>query len=309
MMICRKITLALLLLPLSGSAQWEDLQLYFDGADTLNSGFLYDEQSQNRDTLWQRGIPDKEIFNSAFSPPKALMTKRSTPYPANAEAAVQFSIPLLNFDTWGVLAIRWVQKLDMDLGKDFGRVEFNSGGEEWESAFDNPYVYDFYGFENDNVFVGQNDESAFSGRDTTWRDIWLCYDLSYLDFEDTLSVRFRFRSDSTVSDEFGPQDGWMIDNLLAGITILHTLEEEEMDDYMRVFPTVTDGRVYIETQKLQESHFIESIRVMDLQGKEVKRFDRRPVKTFIDLQSLPASTYILIIDTNKKRSEFKIVLQ
>jgi hypothetical protein len=290
------------------SAQWEHLQ-FFDGADTSSWNSIQFEFENDTSTLWQVGSPQKSEFNEALSPPNALLTDTLNPYPVESFESVGFKVPLDEWGgNWGILALRWSQRLDMRNGQAIGMVEFSVDSTTWQSAFDNPYVYSFYGYAENNVYLTDT-LKGFIGSDNEWRDIWLCYDLGYLEWNDTLSIRYTFRSDSTGNDFFPHHDGWMMDNFQAGITSIHTLAEEVQEKYMKVYPTITDGRVQIEGQKLMESHFIDEMEVYNMKGEVVQRYGRHPVKTFIDLSGLSDGNYVLRIATNKKEEHFQIVLR
>src|SRR5690606_13870901 len=116
-------------------------------------------------------------------------------------------------------------------------------GLTWENAFDNPYVYNFYGFDTANVDTFANGEIGFSGTDSTWKDIWLCFDNNWLSITSrSLQVRYTLKSDSVDNSK----EGWLIDNIGAHRTSVHTINEKKLDQYMTVSPNPTKGRVYIE---------------------------------------------------------------
>lgn len=297
-------SLTLCLLSQASYAQYEVFQ-FFDGSDTTDwNSFSFDIDSTS---LWQIGQPQKSFIDSAFSYPNALITDTVLPYTSGMADTVGFLASTDVFGTWGVLMLRWTQKLHMRDSLDIGRVEFMAEGFEWESAFDNPYVYAFYGFDEANVTYGP--EKGFTGVDSTWKDIWLCYDMSYMQWSDSLRVRYIFQSDTMELDPNVAYDGWALDNFMQGITMFHTLAEEDLDVYMKAYPTLTDGRVYIETQKQEQRHRIEQIEVFDLYGNLIERIGSRPVKTFVDLGHLRDGTYLMKVSTNLRVSEFKIVLQ
>lgn len=295
----------LLVMPFIGHAQ--DWYQYFDGGDTsvFNSlQILLDTAETN---VWQIGIPQKVIFDSAATFPNAILTDTIAPYPVDAHSSfVAKGGADVNIWFWGVLAVRWTQKLDLEQGKDFGLVEMSwDEGETWENAFDNPYVYNFYGFNEENVDTTEDGTIGFSGTDSLWKDIWLCYDMSMFgeEFPD-LRIRYTLVSDSVDTE----QEGWMIDNMMMHLTYVHTISEKQQEKYMKVYPSPTTGRVHIETKKFMEYHIIESMELVSITGQVMEQFGKRPTRTFVDLGHHPAGTYFLRVQTNKQTETFPVII-
>lgn len=282
--------------------QYEFYQ-YFDGADTVDNSIVieYDTSSNN---IWQVGMPQKNIFNSAATLPNALVTDTINFIPTNDTSSFQYNITPWN--TWGILAIQWKQKLDMDSVLDFGIIEFSvDSGSTWQNAFGNPYVYNFYGYDQSNVDTMPNGEMAFTGTDTTWRDIWLCYDITWLNFNDNVMVRHTMLSDSVDNQN----EGWLIDNLLAHVTIIHTVAEVEQEEYIKAYPNPTTGRLDISLKKINGPHIIEKMELLDASGRRINQWENIPTKYFIDMAGLQNGVYYLRLKTNLSKEVVKVVLQ
>lgn len=298
-----KKQLLLLLVPfalgLSLRAQITSTQ-YFDGTDgqpltvTTDSG-----------NVWQIGQPQKTLFNAAASVPNVLITDTVNPYPANADAAAVISY-LFSFSQ-GIMAMQWKQKLDLDSLTDGGFVEYSTdNGSTWVNAFNNPYVYNFYGYDSTNVDTLPNGQIGFTGTDTTWRDIWLCFDASYfIQFQTSLLVRLRLVSDSVSSN----REGWMVDNIIEHLTIFHTAGKKLQTEYLQVYPSVTTGIVNIEAQKLQEFHIIQGMELLSADGRVLKTYGVSPTKFWIDISAFPDGLYFLRVITNKKTETHPIILK
>lgn len=278
---------------------------YFDDT-TQYSGTIVVSIDTSSSNIWQVGPPQKIVFDSAATLPNVIVTDTLNTYPINNESSFQFTIVAEPW-SYGIYAIQWKQKLDMDHGEDWAIVEFKADQDSvWQNAFDNPYVYNFYGFDSLNVDTMPNGEMAFTGTDSSWSDIWFCFSNSYIGYgTGILSARFRFVSDSVDSGK----DGWMIDNIIGRETIRHTVAEVEQTEYLKVYPTNTTGRVHIEAKKLQEYHIIEQLEVYNLNGERVRYFENVPTKFFIDIEDQPAGTYLMKIRTNKKSETHKVFLQ
>lgn len=309
-----KLLVVCLCLPFWGFGQFQ--QQYFDGYDSVQwvgsnfMGTIID--TSNIDNIWQIGSPHKTIFNSANTYPNVMVTDTINTYPINNQSKFLIKI---NRNLWGggpgsILALQWVQKIDMEIGKDGGMIEYSfDNGSTWANVFNNPYTYNFYGFDPQNKDTLATGEYVFSGTDSLWRNIWLCFDYNYLATitNDSVFFRFTFLSDSIDSQ----QDGWMIDNLFAQMTVVHTvkLTPNETNAYLKVFPTNTSGRVNIETEKLQEFHIIENIELISPDGKVAQSWGTSPTKFFIDIkEGLPNGVYYVKVKTNKKTETLPIVL-
>lgn len=299
--------LLLFLLPYLGLSQ-QNYSQYFDGRDTVASSSLIIHYDSSGSNLWQVGKPSKSIFDSAATRPNAMLTDTVNFYPANDTSSFYFGIKPIQFG-FGVLAMQWKQKLDMDFRHDGGIIEFSQDtGRTWTSVFDNPYVYNFYGFDPANQDSLQSGEMAFTGTDSTWKDIWLCFDISWLvssTQSDTLLVRFRFVSDSVDN----PREGWMIDNMLAHLTFIHTVNEFADDEYMKVFPNPTSGKIDIETRKQVGLHIIEEMDLINSSGQVVESFGTSPTKFSINIGHHPPGTYLLKVRTNLHTESFRILLR
>jgi hypothetical protein len=279
-------------------------QQYFDGADTSVWNSIFIQVDSSTANSWQVGQPQKTIFDSAVSTPNVLVTDTINSYPVNDSSSFTFSIPVYSFPMM-IIAVQWMQKLDLDTNFDGGIIEFKSQTDSvWHNVFNNPYVYNFYGFDPANADTLSNGEYAFSGTDSSWKDIWFCLDFSSWFPSDTLQMRFTLKSDSVDNS----REGWMIDNLLVHQTIIHTIKEKGQEDYMIAYPTVTKGVVHLEAQKMEQYHVIKSMELRNMEGKLVQQFGLSPTKFYIDISNHPAGIYFLTVNTNIRTETFKISL-
>jgi len=252
--------------------------------------------------VWQIGIPNKAIFNEAATIPNVIITDTINSYPNNLNDS--FSLLLDPMDYGIIYALEWNQKLDLDSAKDFGIIEYSTdNGDTWANVFDNPFIYNFYGFEDENQMNLTDSTFAFSGQDTTWKNIWLCFDYYY--YESPILVKFTIQSDSINNNN----EGWMMDNFMAHVTGLHTINEKEQKEYLRIYPNITSGRVHIEARKIDDKHKIEEMELFDSSGSLVEKFGESPTKFFINIDHHPKGNYILKIQTNIKTETFQILLQ
>lgn len=281
---------------------------YFDGADTICDPLMFpssicitiDNDSTN---IWQIGIPQKSIFDSAATYPNALLTDTINYYPSNNSSSFQFTV--VPWTNWGILALQWKQKLDIDSGLDGGKIEFSvDSGMTWQNAFNNPYVYNFYGFLPANADTLPNGDFVFSGTDSSWKDIWLCYDMTWLSFNDSIIVRYTFTSDSVDNNK----EGWLIDNMLLHITMIHTIKESELNNYLNVYPNPASNIVHVQAQKISDYHIIESMELVDPSGRVVDKWANIPTKFWFDTKKYNDGMYFLKIKTNFKSETIPLVI-
>lgn len=278
---------------------------YFDGADTSVTNSILIQMETDSTNIWQVGAPNKAIFNLAATAPNAMITDTANYYPPNNRSSFQFAVA--PWVEWGVLAIQWKQKLDIDSGFDGGMIEFSiDSGQSWQNAFENPNVYNFYGFDPANKQTLPDGDFVFSGTDSAWRDIWLCYDFSWLRLKDSIHVRFTFLSDSVDNNK----EGWMIDNLMLHQTIFHTsVNEFKQDKYLSVYPNPASNIIYIEAQKLPGFHIVEQMALINSLGQVVEQWENIPTKYFINAQKYSNGLYYLKVRTNKRSELIPIIIR
>ncbi|MEY2829107.1 MAG: hypothetical protein RIQ33_965 [Bacteroidota bacterium] len=298
----KKVTLSaiLILLTTFSYAQFWQQNQYFDGADTVASSIKIQFDTTHHFNIWQIGKPQKTIFNSATTVPNALITDTMNYYPKNDTSVFWFASTT---EPWGIHALRWKQKLDFEKHHSGGMVEFSiDKGTTWQNTFNNPISHNFYGFDNLNKDTLLNGNIAFSGTDTTWKDIWFCiYNFNQLD---TVYYRFTLISDTSNS----LHEGWMLDNIFAHTTIKHIVKENEKSKYLKVYPTATSGSVNIEALLLEANQEIESIELFGIDGRLIKQYGVCPSKFSVNLDNLPNGQYYLKVNTNLQKEVFPIIL-
>lgn len=284
-------------------AQLDTYTQYFDGADSSSTTSLFVHITPGANNIWQVGKPQKIIFDSAATLPNALVTDTINNYPANNTSRFTFSI--IPWATHGILGIQWMQKIDMEKKHSGGLVEFSvDNGVTFQSAFNNPHVYNFFGFDPSNQDTLLSGEYAFSGTDSGWKDVWLCYDMSWLSMVDSIIVRYTFKSDGLSGKE-----GWMIDNMNAHVTIIHPVKETQHNDYFNVYPNPAKNIVHIELNKMESFHIIENMQLINSAGKVVQEWNNIPTRYWIDVSKYAAGMYYLKIKSNLKTKTVPITIQ
>ena len=281
---------------------------YFDGADTLPGNSIRIQIDTASSNVWQIGTPQKVIFNGPATESKAIVTDTSNYYPANNTSSFVAKVPVGSMP-WGILALQWKQMLDLNAPFDGGIIEFSlDSGLTWENAFDNPLVYNFYGFDTANVKVLQGGEYSFSGTDAVWKDIWLCFDVSWLQQLQYDHVFFRFTLKSGSAP--GNMEGWLIDNMMAHLTFIHVAVQEPKagEVYLNVYPNPSDNRVHVETQKIMEFHIIEKMELVDQVGRVIDNWENIPTKFWFDVSKYKAGLYSLRVKTNLRSETLPLTI-
>lgn len=300
----KKLLLSFSLILISCLSFSQTISQYFD--DSLANNSLIVKRDTASGNIWQVGKPQKMIFDSAATLPNVIITDTLNYIPSNNTSRFTFSIDP-SWGNYGILAIRWKQKLDYEKKHSGGIVEYSSDtGKSWHNVFNSPYVYNYYGFDTLNKDTLITGDYAFSGTDSVWRDIWLCFDKSFIAFSGK-TLTFRFTSVSDTSNT--SKEGWMIDNMSVHTTWHHTVVKGPGDgDYLHVYPTKTNGIVHIEAQKLQQYHIIKSMQLINADGKVVQTYGTSPTKFYIDISQFPDGVYYLKVNTNFKSQTFPVIL-
>lgn len=301
------LLLSILLITLATYAQSEFYQ-YFDGEDTLPYSSINITLNADSNNLWQIGPPQKVMFNSASTAPNVIITDTLNNYPTNNTSVfiAQLGDSFYNTYFYGVVAVQWLQRLDINSNGDIGVLEISTDSmQTWVNAFDNPLTYNFYGFAAENIDTIDG-EIGFVGTDTSWRDIWYCFDWEILETETGyLFLKFTFKSDSIPEEK----EGWMIDNMYAHLTYYHTLNNTNAEDAINIYPVPADDKINIQLQHTQQPHFIESMSITSMQGSLINTWSNLPSKYFIDTKKYPNGMYVLKVKTNLYTESKTIVIQ
>lgn len=302
----KKIIILLLLFPLFLQAQ--EIYQYFDGADTVAWNSIEIDFGTDTNNLWQIGRPQKIIFDTAATFPNALVTDTINYYPNNDTSSFQIHLDgnVLSWHISSVFAIHWQQKLDFDTLFDGGMIEFSvDSGLTWENALNSPFSYNFYGFDSINLDTLHNGEYVFTGTDSTWKNVWICYDYGWLVQYETLDIRF-----TSISDGIDNQkEGWMIDNFYIQSTIYHTLKTVDQEDYIVAYPNPSKDKLFINVLRTDEAQFIEKLEVLNINGQVIETLETLPIKFFIDTKDYPAGNYFLKVKTNVKTETLKFSVE
>jgi hypothetical protein len=287
----------------SAHCQWWETYQYFDGADTIPGQSVFVEL----DTcdVWQIGPPQKAIFDVASSIPNVLVTDTINPYPDSVTCSASFFVPEDVFNTGAIIAVQWMQQLDLDTSNDVGIVEVSvDSGDTWINAFDFPEVYNFYGYLAGNVETITPYGDCFTGTDSVWRNIWLCFDYSVTWLYTSLEIRYTIATDTITTNH----EGWMIDNLLVMPTWFHPVSEQSKPDNFKIYPTVANQFIWLDQLNTAPEFKIYTMSILDARGTVVKSISVTSTHHEIEVSDLASGRYYLIIESNEKKETYPIVI-
>lgn len=299
----KEILAGLLFLCFSFSSTAQDYEQYFDSDDTAWNSLLV-EFDTSATGIWQIGPPQKTIFESASTVPNVLITDTVQTYPDSLNASASFYIPDLTSYV-GAIAVQWNQKIDFDYNKDGGLVEFSSdSGLTWENALYSPNVYNYYGWSTSNEGMLPSGEPCFTGTDSVWRNVWLCFQIDYLYAIENLSIRFRIVSDSVETN----QEGWMIDNLQAHETWFHPVAEQSSYDHFKIYPTLTERTVTIKQLHTAPDYKVTEVSLLDMKGQLIRIIPLDSEVEVMDVSDLPPGRYFIVIKANDTKEIHQLVI-
>ncbi|MCB0778740.1 MAG: hypothetical protein KDC03_04215 [Flavobacteriales bacterium] len=197
---------------------------------------------------WQVGTPSKPVFSGAFSPGRALVTDTLLPYPdSSVTCYAEFTLVATAPNYLG-RGIRYMQRRDMD-STTVASIEVRYPWGTWD-----PF---YVGFEQEVVVDGvphPHDGTGvhWTGASSGWEEVVLLSGCYYVIWDpgndgaewyaDTMHVRFAFTS----SGNPDARDGWMIDDLRAGVSPCTGGLEEAADRDLLLVPNPAKDRVELD---------------------------------------------------------------
>jgi hypothetical protein len=197
----------------------------------------------------------------------------------------------------------------MEDKKDFGMVHFTIDSRlTWENAFTSSKMYNFFGFNHQNVDTLPNGEVGFRGVDIIGLGIWLCFwrGLLPIDTFKHFKLRFTFISDSMDTG----QVGWKKDNFELFPTYIHTLQKSEgQGKAMDVTPVPADDALYIKAPSIPEKRDIDLRIIRNIEGKEMFRGEHLPPYYRIITRDYPAGVYTVSMHSSTYQETKSISIQ
>lgn len=227
---------AILLWSIPSSGQW--VTINFENPISQNY-FLSIDTASNPNCTWQIGVPNKTVFQSAYSVEHAIVTDTINPVPANDTSTFVLRHILNPFGPYHILGLGFWFKMDGD-STDFGTVELSvDGGNTWIDVLsqDTQYGIDW-----------QAPKPTLQGSTVGWQYFWF-NDLSSLWSlypTDTVFYRFTYITDSDST----PRDGWMIDDIYP-MDYWEGIEESQNDNMISISPNPVSDKLRIQRKKTE----------------------------------------------------------
>lgn len=249
--------------------------------------------------IWEVGVPQKAVFNSAFSLPNAIVTHTANTYPAGNHSRFILKIGEFNYEgyyPWDIfMEITHQYHTDTLLDGGYITVSYDNGQTWMNIIRDTVYEEVTPSWENENLY-NENDtlyngEFGFSGNSGGWITTWYSWHIIPVDHTwypgDTMMIGFNFISDSLDTG----RDGWMIDNIVLYAEDLGGSIGEKAQADWELFPNPAFDRISISSAfELQGARF----RICNAAGQVAHSGVLNG--NIIDVSGLQRGLYFLIID-------------
>lgn len=267
--------------------------MFFDDpSDNLHLDSLYPAG------CWQVGTPSKPVFTSAWSPGHALVTDTLLPYPDSTTCYAEFTL-LATDEAYLGRSILYRQRLDMSPGTT-ATVEVY---EPWSAAW-HRYGTSWDEWASDMNGSGlPNDGTGYTWSDTSsiWNEVWLespCMGVFGAHegadarwYEPEMRMRFVFTALSNTES----RDGWIIDNVRAGVSLCSGGISEEGIPQVTLAPNPASDRLLLGmTGSASPNTFVE---VMAADGRIVVPARRIGMDPWIDVSGLPEGPYAVRLNS------------
>jgi len=306
----------LIFLPLTIFSQVGDLIF----TDTINFENIQNElilkiDTNNTTNLWQVGSPDKNLFDTAFSVPNAIITDTVNPYSINNKS--YFDIIIKNNNPWmwwpwgeGLLSFR--HKYNTDSLFDGGHLEisYDLGNTFFNLIYDTNQMMgtSSIGFYNLSDTILGNIPS-FTGTSNGWtysEYYWWWFALVDDDSpHDSLIIRFVFNSDNNNSNK----EGWMIDNIIFnGYDYVGNINKIEYSNEIIIYPNPSDGKFFINFKTIKNTDV--EIKIINITGQCVfNKIIKTNTNAQIDLGKQPKGIYLIKAGYNNCFKTKKIIIE
>jgi len=229
--------------------------------------------------IWQISTPNKMVFDSAYSSPRAILTDSTGPYPVNNTSSFLIKFVQGPF-CMCTPVIGGYYKFDSDTLKDYGRIEFSvDHGLTWLNALSDTIIPDEMWFSQKPVFTGRIHQwTAFHAL--------LLWNYNAID---TLYYRYTFVSDSIQTNH----EGWMLDNIALIDHTEGTRDVESLEE-VKIFPNPTSGLIAISGKYFTGGM---EVAVYDIQGQLLVKHAINRNKTELNISGLAKGMYIIKVLT------------
>jgi hypothetical protein len=280
--------------------QWTNGSMYDLNFDSpINLPHLRIDTTSNQHNAWQVGSPQKTNFNSAYSPPNAIVTDTLNSYPVNDTSVFTLvNVPEGSGFLWQHTVILSGQYLvNSDSLTDFGMIEFSpDNGITWIDLINDP-IYSGY-------LSWYTTQPVLTGNSNGWQNFYVNLaglgGVFFIPDGDTVLYRFTFITDSVQTNKDGLMfDDFHFEDYYEGI------DEIQNDNLISIGPNPATDKLFINSGT---SFGNEIVQVIDYTGKiliEKNTFSEKSINT----SALADGIYFLKYSNDKNYSIKKFVLQ
>jgi len=283
----------------------QECQYDFENNYGCYNDYLWIDTISDTNNIWQIGVPQKTIFNSAYSLSNAIITDTINPYPVNDTSSFIYVniAECMGSPCSGVNLISGQYKVNSDSLNDFGTIWFSpDNGQLWIDLL-NDTVYQQYIFWN-------NDKPVFTGTSTVWNYFEVHVTNLGLIFNiepgDTVLYRFTFISDSIQTNH----EGLMFDDIRLYETCGSIRENSLTSFSSTLFPNPAHNSATIKFEN--PTHAIFNLQVFDITGRMViEQTNIRSNRTELNTRNFPPGIYHyrLLAEKEKLQSSGKFVVE
>lgn len=270
----------------------------FDDIWSINYHITIDTLT-NPNNTWQRGAPNKTLFNAAYSAPNVIVTDTLNAVPANDTSTFYLIHERDNSEFNHAFGISFWFQMDGD-STDFGTIEISPDtGNTWVNMLTEDITYNFH---------WQGSKPTLKGSTSEWQNFYVRMDdwaMNLGDFPvamtaDTILFRFTYITDNN-SD---PRDGWIIDNFTME-DWFEGVPEIQNDNLISISPNPTSDQLKIHSTSTSDNS---SIQILNSTGQIL--YDNPNFKgETVDTRQFTNGIYVLKYSEAKNFSIKRFVVQ
>jgi hypothetical protein len=272
----------------------------FDGGQTPYDYLLKIDTISYPNNIWQIGVPQKTVINSAYSSPNVIITDKINPYPPNDTSVFIFKhIDQGGYSTPHSAELAGYYKVNTDSLNDYGTIEISlDHGTTWINLITDTAYSSYYQW--------FTPKPTLTGNSNGWVNFWVrLADLGIpfnVNWGDTILLKFTFISDS-IADTL---DGLAYDNFQF-CDGAEGIEEMLNDNLIVVYPNPTTDFLYINRRT---NPMTETIQIFSYTGQLLFE-DNNFISKTIDIKKLNLTDglYFLKYSDTKNYAMKKIIVQ
>ena len=321
-----------LLIGISADAQ-QSFRLTFEDTTVINQVF-YTDSILDSLGVWQIGVPNKPFFDSAYSPPNALITWKDSAFMPGTKASFIITLPGETYFMGSILT--FMHKYDFDSAHAGCYVEFSvDTGQHWHGVRNTGTqggYYNYMGFEGlcineawnmqgNDIIDGQfvfpptwwgtvpkdtlpNGIAYFKGTDSLWINDTIVMP-TYIPLKTNQQTHFMFRFTAFSDSLARPSAGWMIDNILDSTNVMHCLGgiNEINSSHLRAYPDPATDVFNISILDEHASDY--EVALYDLSGRVLQRRTFYGQELMMHRGDIASGTYFIQVTDTHSQNTFQ----